>query len=164
MKKFSIFIVTSILFWSCSTKQYLISTNQQDLTQIQKISVVKNDISFVIPVGIYPNYKNIDDFVIKKVPAISDIETLICSELKKRNINCEIVNETLSNNDETYYIKYQDYWAWDFKKYMHVLKISILKNGSVVRSVVSQGNTAGMHDYPNPEKQVPLLIELILKR
>ncbi len=148
---------------SCSTKQYLIKTCNQDIELKGVVFVIQNDSSFIIPVAIYPKYQIIDDYVINTKPAIDKIELLICNELKKRNINCKIVNDISDIDKDSYYINYQDYWAWDFKKYMHVLKVNLYKSNKKLISVVSQGNTGGMHDYPNPQKQVPLLIELILK-
>jgi hypothetical protein len=164
MKKFLLFFSLVLLLSSCKTKQYLIKSTDQDLSRIKRILVIKNEYSNIIPVGIYPQYRIIDDFVVKKVPAIADISNLICNELSAREIDCEIVNNLSEVDLETYYIIYQDYWAWDFKKYMHVLKIRLCKSGREIKSVASQGNSGGMHDYPNPKKQVPLLIDLLLKQ
>jgi len=165
MKRLTLlFVVILTIFCSCSTKQYLLKSTDQDLSQIKRILIVNNDFSNIIPVGIYPSYENIDDFVTKKDSAISDIPELVCVELLKRQINCEIAYEHSEINNETYYIEYQDYWAWDFKKYMHVLKMKLYKNGIEIKTVASQGNGAGMHDYPTPEKQIPLLIDLLLKK
>ena len=157
-------VVLLTIFCSCSTKQYLLKSTDQDLSQIKRILIVNNDFSNIIPAGIYPSYENIDDFVKKKDTAISDISDLICTELVKRQISCDIAYKQLEIDNETYHIEYQDYWTWDFKKYMHVLIIRLYKNGIEIKSVASQGNGAGLHDYPIPEKQIPLLIDLLLKK
>ncbi len=128
MKKLTLYIITLLTLFSCSTKQYILKSTEQDLSQIKKILVVKNDYSSIIPVGIYPSYENIDDFVTNKTPAIDDISKLICVEMNKRNIDCAIVLDSSEITNNTYYIQYQDYWAWDFKMYMHVLKIKLYKN------------------------------------
>lgn len=158
-----VLLILLLILSSCSTKQFLIHSSTQDINHNGNIFVLSNDSSFIIPVAVYPTFHVIDNFVINAKPAIYKIDSLICTEVAKQNIKCTIVNDLADIEKGAYYIRYQDYWAWDFKKYMHVLKISLNKSDKEVKCVVSQGNTAGMHDYPNPKKQVPLLIEMILK-
>ena len=164
MKNVSLlFIAVMILFNSCGTKQILNRFTYKDLSKIKRIFVVKNDSSNIIPLGVYPKYQVIDGYVVKKELAKDNISGIICYELRNRKIGCERINNRVLTDDNEFYIEYQDYWAWDFKKYMHVLIIRLYKSGVEIRNVVSQGNTSGMHNYPNPEKQIPSLIDLLLK-
>lgn len=92
------------------------------------------------------------------------IDTLICLELSKRNIFCEITYVERTISGDTYFIRYHDYWNWDLKNYMPVLFLSLQNSqGRELIRVASQANKSGMHDYPTPAKQIPLLIELLLK-
>ena len=164
IKKISLlFITVLILFSSCSTKQILNRFTYKDLSEIKRIFVVKNDSSNIIPLGVYPKYQVIDGYVTKKEPAKGNISGRICYEFRNRQISCERINDKSLIGENEFYIEYQDYWTWDMKKYMHVLIIRLYKSNVEIRNVVSQGNTSGIHNYPNPEKQIPSLIDLLLK-
>ncbi len=92
------------------------------------------------------------------------IDTLLCGELSKRNIFCEISYGERTIPEDTYLIRYHDYWNWDLKNYMPVLFLSLQNSkGKELIRVGSQANRSGMHDYPTPAKQIPLLIDLLLK-
>lgn len=164
MKNVSLlFIAVMILFNSCGTKQILNRFAYKDLSQIKRIFVIKNDSSNIIPLGVVPKYQVIDGYVIKKEPAKDNISGIICYELRNRKISCERINDKVLIGDNDFHIEYQDYWTWDFKEYMHVLIIRLYQSDVEIRNVVSQGNISGMHNYPNPEKQIPTLIDLLLK-
>ena len=156
------FLVAVFFFYSCSTKQFVSSSARPD--QKADFLIVKNDTSRIIPAGVYPDQKNIERYVIRKRSAIQPIDSLIYTELTKKGFTARIVDKGTAFAQGSNYVTYQDYWAWDFKKYMHVLKISFHDplDGKKIMEVVSQGNKMGMHDYPNPKKQVPLLIEKAL--
>ena len=158
-----LFIAVMILFSSCGTKQILNRFTYNDLSKMKRILVVKNDSSNIIPPGAYPKYQVIDHYVTKKEPAKGNIAGRICYELRNRKISCNRISDKALIGDNEFYIEYQDYWIWDMKKYMHVLIIRLYKSGVEIRNVVSQGNTSGLHNYPNPEKQIPSLIDLLLK-
>ena len=80
-------------------------------------------------------------------------------------MKCEIVDSlNFAAAKDKYFITYADYWTWDFKDYMHLLKVRVLdENKNVIVIGVSEGNTAGMHDAPMPQKQVPVILDLIMK-
>ena len=119
----------------------------------------------IIPVGVYPDQKDIEKFVVRKQPSIQRIDSLIFTELINNGYTARIVDKRTEFKQGSNHVTYQDYWAWDFKKYMHVLKIFFYspETGEKILEVVSQGNKMGMHDYPNPRKQVPVLMEKALK-
>lgn len=151
-----------LLFNSCSTKHYLVKNTKNEKIKVEQISIVNNNISKVIPTGVFPKYQDIEYSVISQRINYHNIDSLIYNELIRNNIKCKISN-TQSIKSNSYYIKCQDYWAWDFKQYMPVLRIDIYNsNHNLVFSVVSEGNTAGLHDFPNPENQIPDLIKLLL--
>jgi hypothetical protein len=155
-----------LLTTSCSTKLFVVNSKNIKVDRTKEFFIIQNPQSNIFAVGIYPSYKTIDQFVMNSRPSIQRIDSLILKELVKNNIRCKIVNEvSRSTNENVFYLRYQDYWSWDFKTYMHLLTISLLDNyGQELSEFVSQGNTAGMHDYPMPSKQVPRLVELILKK
>lgn len=159
-----LFLVLGIALCSCRTQQLLFSSDSDGLDKQYEFVVVRNDTSRIIPVAVYPEHKLVDQFVIRAVPAIVRIDSLIYHELVQRGLSVRIVNQDKNFQNGFNYITYQDYWAWDFKKYMHVLKIRFYnpKNGEQLMEMVSEGNKMGMHDYPNPRKQVPGLIDKAL--
>jgi hypothetical protein len=154
-------LVTTFALYSCSTKQFVSSFSPVRPDQKADFLIVRNDTSMIIPVGIYPDQRDIERYVVRKRKAIHPIDSLIYTELTNRGLSVSIVNKGTGFTQGSNFVTYQDYWAWDFKKYMHVLKISFYDplNGKKILQVSSQGNKMGMHDYPNPKKQVPVLIE-----
>jgi len=157
------FLIAPFLLGACSTKQVLVESKYNRLENIKSLSVVINDSIKVIPKAVYPPYNKIDQFVIKTDVAFIRTDSILCEELSKRDISCEIIYSKSEVSSESYYLQYQEYWAWDMGQFMPVMKIWLLKDNETIRSVASEGNTAGMHDYPTPGKQVPLLIDLLLK-
>ncbi|WP_439584927.1 hypothetical protein [Dyadobacter bucti] len=157
-------IAIAFTFYSCSTKQYITASFKSAVDKKLEFIIVRNDLSLIIPVGVYPDQKFIEKYVVRSQPAIARIDSLIYNELTKRGFTARIVNPGVLHLPGSNYIKYQDYWAWDFKKYMHVLKIYFYgpENEKKVLEAVSQGNKMGLHDYPNPKKQVPVLMEKAL--
>jgi len=157
-------LVAAFTFYSCSTKQLVSSFSQTRPDQKADFLIVTNDTSMIIPVGIYPDQRDIERYVVRMKTAIQPIDSLIYTELINKGFTARIVKKGFGFTQGSNYVTYQDYWAWDFKKYMHVLKISFHDplDGKKILEVVSQGNKMGMHDYPNPKKQVPLLIEKAL--
>jgi hypothetical protein len=155
-----------LLTTSCSTNLFVVDSKNINIDKTKEFIIIQNPQSKFFAVGIYPSYKTIDQFVINSRPSIQRIDSLILKELLKNNIRCSIANEVnKSTNENVFYIKYQDYWSWDFKTYMHLLTISLFDNyDQELSEYVSQGNTAGMHDYPMPSKQVPRLVEMMLKK
>lgn len=146
------------------TKHYRFTALDDLKINIKNISIVHNDNSLIIPMGVYPSHEEINDFVKDSRPSISRIDSLISIELLKHRISSIIVNDS-DDIENSYYLEYQDYWAWDFKKYMPVLEISLFdsENNELI-SVISEGSTSGMHDYPSPKKHVPILVDLILDK
>jgi len=157
-------VLTSIFLSSCSTKQLLVKSVSDKPGFDKGFVVLANDSSLHLPLSFYPNHESINGFIIKKEPAHVPIDSLICSEIKKHGFECSIVEMGGKTEPDKYTILYQDYWAWDFKLYMHVLKIWVYYNNKEIIKVVSEGNTAGMHDFPTPENQVPKLVNLIMKQ
>ena len=158
-------LVAAFALYSCSTKQLVSSFSSTRLDHQADFVIVRNDTSMIIPVGIYPDQKDIERYVVRMQPAIQPIDSLIYNELTKKGFTASIVNKGFSFTPGSNYVTYQDYWAWDFKKYMHVLKISFHDPlyGKKILEVASQGNKMGLHDYPNPKKQVPALMEKALR-
>lgn len=158
-------LTLTFAFYSCHTKQLVASFSVTRPNQNADFLIVRNDTSMVIPVGVYPDQRDIERYVVRMRPAVQSIDSLILSELTRKGLQARIVDKKTRFTQGANYVTYQDYWAWDFKKYMHVLKIFFYDplNGEKILEVVSQGNKMGLHDYPNPKKQVPGLIEKALR-
>ncbi|MCK9399978.1 MAG: hypothetical protein M0Q51_08320 [Bacteroidales bacterium] len=161
-------LIGLLIFSSCKTSVFVANSTIDRIIPDKEFLIIHNSKSNIFPAGIYPNYKQIDQFVFTSKPSIQRIDSLIYNELVKFHISCEITNEqNLLNahpNTNEYIIKYQDYWSWDFKPFMHILIISIYDtSNNKLSEYVSQGNTAGLHNFPTPAKQVPELIALILR-
>jgi len=167
-KSRSIFIFCLFLLnaSSCSTKLMVADSKTTRIDRAKEFIIVQNPQSKIFTVGIYPSYKIIDQFVFDSKPAFQRIDSLILKELVINNIRSEIVDEhEVPKIADALYLRYQDYWSWDLKLYMHLLIISLYDaSGNKLSEYVSQGNTAGMHDYPMPKKQVPKLVGLILNQ
>lgn len=155
----------SALCLSCATRVYLNESSGIPKRQYDSLVILKNPVSLVIPVAIYPEYKDIKYHVKGGMPAVVKIDSMLQTGLEATGIN-SLVRDTIDVLDSTtLYLVYQDYWAWDLKKYMHVLWIGVYDSGENLKlEVISQGNTAGLHDFPTPQKQVPIMIqELVAK-
>ncbi len=158
----SLLILVSI---SCKTKLLVVGPSNFHGAEVRSMIVVPSTGSYIFPASVYPLHDQIDGFVLRTVPPIYRIDSLICAELGKKNVVCTINAPGGAITEDAYSITYKDYWSWDFRRYMHVLKIYVFdRQGNCVIEVVSQGNTSGMHDYPRPEKQVPGLINLLLEQ
>lgn len=150
---------------SCSTR-LLVTNDQIDRQPIpQRIMVIPNDSSRFFPAAMYPSYQTIDNHVTKVVEAFYPIDSLICVEFRARGIDCSIAKENEPIALDAPQITYKDYWTWDFTDYMHLLKMNVYKSdGSPLMEIISQGNTAGMHSYPKPKKQVPKMVDEIIEK
>ena len=154
-----------VLSMSCKTKLLVVGPSNFHGQGVRSMIVLPSTGSYIFPASVYPLHDQIDAFVLRTVPPIHRIDSLICAELGKKNVGCTIIAPGGSIPEDAYTITYKDYWSWDFRRYMHVLKIYVFdRQGNCVIEVVSQGNTSGMHDYPRPEKQVPGLINLLLEQ
>lgn len=163
----------TLLIWllflsSCKTSVFVANSKVDIILPDREFLIIHNTKSNIFPAGIYPNYKQIDEFVFTTKLSIQKIDSLIFKEFDKRSIRCKIIDENYLLNAQIdpneYILRYQDYWSWDFKPFMHILIISIFSpTDNKLSDYVSQGNTSGMHNFPLPEKQVPELIALILK-
>ena len=164
--KFILILCIIVITTSCSTNLFVVNSKISKIDTSKEFIIIQNPQSKFFSVGAYPSYKVIDQYVFASKPSFQRIDSLIYKELVKNNIRCRISNDgSLSTNENVFYIKYQDYWSWDFKNYMHLLILTLCDNlGNELSEYVSQGNTAGVHDYPMPGRQVPKLVDLMLKK
>jgi hypothetical protein len=161
-------LIGLIFLFSCKTSVFVANSKIGSFTPDREFLIIHNTKSNVFPVGIYPNYKQVDDFVYSTKPSIQRIDSLIFNEFARFKVLSKIIDEeyllNTQPNPNEYIIRYQDYWSWDFKPFMHILIISIYDSSdNKLADYVSQGNTAGLHNFPTPAKEVPELIALILK-
>jgi len=162
-----ILIIWLLFLSSCKTSVFVANSKMDKDTPGNGFLIIHNETSNMFPAGIYPNYKQIDAFVYTSKPSIQRIDSLILNELVKAHVSSKIIDEeyllNVQVNSNEYIIRYQDYWSWDFKPFMHILIISIYdSSNNKLSDYISQGNTGGMHNFPTPAKQVPELIALIL--
>jgi len=164
-----IFCLFILLVGACTTKVLItkMPTNQIDTSKMFIIQTNKE--SKIIATGIYPTHKTIDQFVTNTKPSFQRIDSLLYNEFRKRNIKAIIQvkpdPQVYGNQDNIYLIKYQDYWGWDFKMFMQLLKVDVYNlDGYPISEYVSQGNTAGIHNFPMPAAEVPKLVELIIRK
>lgn len=69
--------------------------------------------------------------------------------------------------DIDFIVLYRDTWRWDFKKILDKLEIVIISatdNTELARSVFNIHKNKEMHNFPNPEKEVPKMIKQLLDR
>lgn len=150
----------SIICLSCSTKIYLNETPRNPTSQYDSLVILRNPVSAVIPVARYPKYKDVKYHVKGVMHAIERIDSMLYVGLIENNIPCIMQDSIEVFDKNTLYLVYQDYWAWDLKKYMHVLWIGVYDyEENQLFEVASEGNTAGIHDFPTPQKQVPLMVQ-----
>lgn len=159
-----VLVLTLGLSWSCSSKIYLPRSNPYRLNQFDEIIILKNDYSYIIPFHKYPGYNEIRYMVKDTVPAIEPVFSLIKKELRSLGYTCTIYNSLPEIDHKAIYISYQDYWEWDFKRYMHLMVMNVFNpNDELIFRVVSYSNHKGFHNFPTPTKQIPLMIEELSK-
>lgn len=63
-------------------------------------------------------------------------------------------------------IDYVDFWEWDIKYYLKLLKITFKdpKTGIVFAEGSYTASRGGLHDYPSSEREVPKLLGAILEK
>lgn len=165
MKKILIlcFIITSIC--SCKTQLIVMNYENTKIDTSKEFLVLHNDNSIILKNATYPPYWNIDQFVKKSEKSEIRIDSLIYREFIKRKLKCSIIyDKNMLMKEDMYLIKYQDYWTWDFKRYMHMLIIYVNDFNKYEKiKCISQGNMLGLHQYPMPVTQVPALINELFK-
>ncbi|WP_439185919.1 hypothetical protein [Carboxylicivirga taeanensis] len=161
-----LFVVISFLamigIYSCSTKLYL--SGDKERVELNNILIIKNPNSYKMGLGKCPKYEYVDRYVRDTIPAKRPIADLLSKELLKYGIESKII-ETIPedyNSKTQTIISYKDYWTNDFKNYMHILVMTIKTNSKEFK-IISEGNTKGFHNYPNPEKQIPIMIKKIIE-
>jgi hypothetical protein len=63
-------------------------------------------------------------------------------------------------------VKYEDYWQWDFTKYLKYFHIAIIdpKTGQVIIEGEHFANQFGFHNFPTAKKKVPVIVDSLLCR
>ena len=104
-------LAAAFSFYSCSTKQLVSSYSSTRPDQKADFLIVKNDTSRIIPVGIYPDQKDIERYIVRMQPAIQPIDSLIYNELTKKGFTARIVNKRTAFAPGSNFVTYQDYWG-----------------------------------------------------
>jgi hypothetical protein len=149
---------------SCSSEIYLPKSYDTRLIPFDEIIILKNDYSYIIPFNKTPGHNEIRYMVKDTVPAIEPTFSFIREELGNHGFKSTVWNSAPEIDDHSIYLTYQDYWRWDFKRYMHMMVICIFKpNNELIFKVVSHSSPKGFHNFPTPQKQIPLMIDKLSK-
>ncbi len=99
---------------------------------------------------------------------IGNTDLVIKQELEKYGINARIgKRDDIPPVDIDFIFLYRDTWRWDFKKILDKLEIVIISatdKTELARSVFNIHKNKEMHNFPNPEKEVPKMIKQLLDK
>ncbi len=97
---------------------------------------------------------------------IGNTDLVIKSELDKRGINSVIGEDGEIPQNTDLIILYNDVWRWDFKPVLDNLEIVFISPSTkeeIARSTFNIYRNKEIHNFPNAEKEVPKMIEELLK-
>lgn len=169
------FIICVIMISSCATKirSEVYDENYRSIVNGKVIYVLRNANSVKHLNTLFPPAYFIDKYEeypnkFKFVEKIDDIDEKIVNEFVKYSFKVVEINSVYEiMEDNAIVIFSQDVWQWDFKNYMHILKVHIymLKNHrlELLVTIGSEGNSAGLHNYPSPDSEIPRIINEILE-
>lgn len=109
-------------------------------------------------------YIVLPDDLAKKHEVIGNTDEVIKRELEKYGIYAEIVKEGKVLDDFDLLVEYYDTWRWDFKKILDRLEIVFVSPHSevIAKSTYNIHKNKEIHNFPNPEKEVPKMIKELL--
>lgn len=106
----------------------------------------------------------LEDMKEYEVPAIGDTYLHIKNYLE--NSGCTVLSEDTKTmpSDIDSVVDYYDFWQWDFKYYLKLLKITFKdpKTGEIIAEGIYEAGKGGIHDYPTSKREVPNILRPIL--
>ena len=101
-----------------------------------------------------------------EVPAIGKTYLHIKNFFEKSGYTVVSGNLETIPTDIDAVVDYDDYWEWDLKYYLKMLKITFKdpKTGNIFAEGLYKASRGGLHDYPSSEREVPKLISAILEK
>lgn len=174
MKKIVLKLFIVLILNSCATiirtdvrdENYIRDFQQKNIYIISNHKSIKHLNIFFPPPYFIDNY---EDFprLFNLIDKKEDIDKKIINELQKQNYFPIIINDISEIiEQESIVIIAKDVWQWDFRYYMHILKVYIYnKNGTDLKLAAiigSEGNSSGIHNFPMPDKEIPRIIERVL--
>lgn len=178
MKKVIVILLFCMSTLSCSGKLTVNMQKDQNIA-IQNVYIVKKETSYRIPINLAVIPAGIlggaiggaivgaasSDMKAIEEPAIGDTYLHIKNHLEKVGYTVfsgKSVEEAPPNINAV--IEYYDFWEWDFKDYLKILKITFSdpKTGKIFTEGMYKAGGGGIHDYPSSEREVPNVLNAIL--
>ena len=159
-----------LLFSSCAgtIKTVRHTTKQAEYKKAVIISAENSEYihfkpGIIIPTGVYIV---LPDDPAKKQEVIGSTDEVIKKELEKYGISAEIVKKGEVPDEFDLLIEYYDTWRWDFKKVLDKLEIVFIspKGEIIAKSEYNIYKNKELHNFPNPEKEVPKMIKELLEK
>lgn len=174
MKKlmYKMFIV--LIMSSCSTmiESDIYYEDYVDDFNKEAIYILENSESYKHISILFPPIYTVDRDVefphsYQLVDKMDNIDQKIAYELTKYGYTAKIIKDISEIEEErAVVISAVDIWQWDFKYYMHILKVYVYKQvgqKNILNAVIgSRANNSGLHDFPMPDSQIPRIINRML--
>ncbi|RDC64590.1 hypothetical protein [Adhaeribacter pallidiroseus] len=168
--KSGIYFVIIGLYSCAGTTNTVIKTtpNTSNYTKAYIISAVNSQyIKFkfgaITPFG----YIVLPDDSAQKHEVIGNTDFVIKKELEKIGISAEIGNKEIIPEGFDLIVMYNDTWRWDFKKVLDKLEIVFISpdgREELARSTFNIYPNKELHNFPTPEKEVPKMLNQLLKK
>lgn len=98
---------------------------------------------------------------------IGNTDTIIKYELEKRGISATLGKKGDTPEGYDLIVTYDDIWRWDFKKILQHLDIYFISprgDSVLATSTFDIYYNKELHNFPTPKKEVPKMIEELLKK
>ncbi len=160
-----------ILLYSCAGTIQTVKQFQQPITNYTKAYIVSADnsqyIKFKFGVIIPYAYIVLPDDPAQKHEKIGNTDIVIKQELEKYGIKTDIGKEGDVPKDIDLIVLYNDTWRWDFKKILDrldIVFISPIDKKEIAKSTYNIYKNKELHNFPTPEKEVPIMIKELLNK
>lgn len=172
--KFLYILLAIITISSCAStiRTEIYDENYRNEFDKENIYILKNPYSvkhlnILLPPPYYIENYNDSPMWFKYVDKFDDIDNKIAKELLKYDYNSKMINDISEIKEKHAIVIFsQDVWQWDLVNYMHILKVNISYKHNqqldLIAQIGSEGNSAGIHNFPSPDSEIPRIIKEVL--
>lgn len=160
-----------MLFTSCAGTINTVINPQHMPSQFKKAYIVSSDNSQYIhlKMGIIIPFAYIvpADDPAQSHAVIGNTAIVLKNELESYGIQTEIGKKGEVPDGYDLIVFYQDTWRWDFKNILDRLEVVFVSGdgkNELARSTYNIYQNKDLHDFPSPEKEVPIMIKELLKK
>lgn len=140
------------------------SSKRAYIVSVENSNYIKFRFGVITPIA----YIQLPDRSSVKHKVIGNTDLVIKQELEKYGIKADIgKRDDIPSADIDFIVLYNDTWRWDFKKILDKLEIVFISasdNTEIARSIFNIHENKEIHNFPNPEKEVPKMIKKLLAK